>query len=229
MTLYLVFCRSWFISATFGICGQWTDKYVVPRFPFRHLRPCPTNVITKTFWMTCQEGYIVFTDKKVRVLGREEREPRKPPWKLYNPSERTHKSAGYSTERSKGIIDLHRRKNVLPCVCQRVVVGRKRSTSVRVWKGCVYPRAPPQAPRPREHVTIPNPFWDIRFCWNEADNSITPRPIQLCTPAAPLRRNHDKDKCPLSTSISSILKDRSKRCREGSVLAVDAVVLLVSY
>ena len=30
--------------------------------------------------------------------------------------------------------------------------------SERVWKGCVYPRARPEAPRTREHADLPNAF-----------------------------------------------------------------------
>ena len=35
--------------------------------------------------------------------------------------------------------------------------------SVRIWKGCVYPSARPEAPRTQEHATIPYPFWDIMY------------------------------------------------------------------
>ena len=51
--------------------------------------------------------------------------------------------------------------------------------SERVCKGCVYTS---EAPRTREHATIPNPFWDIRYISLSFDFSISlslPLPLPL--------------------------------------------------
>ena len=36
------------------------------------------------------------------------------------------------------------------------MIAKKNCSLERVWKGCVYPRARPEAPRMREHATLVN-------------------------------------------------------------------------